>query len=92
MNIDAIFDWAIYVSHEINRKHRIRELTQQVDSVRCGDCTKWMCSRLCPRERNIDGRNHGPSCNGEICDQFVEKDTYKKLREERRAELEALKR
>jgi hypothetical protein len=37
---------------------------------RCGNCDKWMCSNLCPREKNVNGRNHGPSMNTLGCDLF----------------------
>lgn len=39
----------------------------------CGDCDHWMKSSKCPREKNINGWNHGPSMNGTICDQFQER-------------------
>ena len=38
----------------------------------CGDCYFWMKSSLCPQERNVNGRNKGPSMNGSICEKFAE--------------------
>jgi len=37
---------------------------------RCGRCSDWMKSKICPRERNINGISRGPSCNTLPCDQF----------------------
>lgn len=42
--------------------------------ARCGDCSHWMKSRECPRERNADGMSRGPSCGAIVCDQFSAKD------------------
>jgi hypothetical protein len=39
---------------------------------RCGNCSKWMASMLCPREaRNNAGRRVGPSCEGVACSKFA---------------------
>jgi hypothetical protein len=40
---------------------------------KCGDCDKWMKSRECPRERNVNGMSRGPSCNDYQCDAFKPK-------------------
>lgn len=45
-------------------------------ALKCGDCAKWMCSSLCPQEKNVNGRNEGPSCNGRICSDFTPQDNY----------------
>jgi hypothetical protein len=37
---------------------------------RCGDCTKWMKSRECPRERNVGGMSRGPSWEEYQCAAF----------------------
>lgn len=37
---------------------------------RCGDCHKWMKSRECPRERNVNGMSRGPSGGDMPCDKF----------------------
>lgn len=37
---------------------------------KCGQCAFWMCSRLCPRERNVGGMSRGPSVNAHGCGKF----------------------
>lgn len=37
---------------------------------KCGNCQHWMKSSVCPRERNVNGRPHGPSMNERACDKF----------------------
>ena len=37
---------------------------------KCGDCYYWMKSSECPRERNVKGRNRGPSISGSPCEKF----------------------
>jgi hypothetical protein len=85
-----IWAWAADLSAWRQRQDRMRELTRQIAKVRCGDCQHWMKSRICPREHNVNGRNKGPSCEGVICDKFVEEPHYATLRAERRAELNEL--
>lgn len=41
--------------------------------MRCGECDKWMKSRECPRERNVNGWYRGPSCDDAPCNQFTPK-------------------
>lgn len=36
---------------------------------RCGDCKLWM-TRECPKEKNVNGRNYGPSVNDIVCELF----------------------
>jgi hypothetical protein len=40
----------------------------------CGDCDNWMKSKQCPKDHNIRGRNHGPSCNTPVlgCSSYSE--------------------
>lgn len=40
---------------------------------KCGDCSHWMKSRECPREKNVKGMSRGPSCNDSTCDKFAAK-------------------
>lgn len=82
-----IWDWAHRLSEHTHRLHKMRELRADISKIgsRCGDCNKWMKSRECPREKNVNGRNRGPSCNDFKCSQFVEEHHATK----RRAELEA---
>ena len=37
----------------------------------CGNCDKWMKSRECPREHNVNGMSRGPSCQDPPCGQFI---------------------
>lgn len=83
-----IFDWALNVGNAVAKQQKINELKKAVYSPsNCGECNKWMCSGLCPREvLQKNGRYIGPSMNASICDQFQQKsydsDRRKKLKEE----------
>lgn len=51
----------------------IRETDARLSSLgkRCGDCSKWMKSRSCPRESTgKNGRSIGPSMDDYICQSF----------------------
>ena len=37
---------------------------------KCGDCRLWM-TKQCPREKNVDGWNRGPSMSGWTCEKFA---------------------
>lgn len=41
---------------------------------KCGECSHWMKSSLCPREHNVKGMSRGPSCGDSVCSKFVAKD------------------
>lgn len=41
---------------------------------KCGECSKWMKSRECPREHNVKGMSRGPSSGDGACDKFVARD------------------
>jgi hypothetical protein len=81
-----IWDWAAKLSAYTQSVHEIRRLANDIARIgkRCGDCDKWMKSRECPAERNINGLSRGPSCEGFICSQFIEAASATK----RRAELQ----
>lgn len=84
-NGQAVWDWADKMSAHTQRLHEIRTLRAQLLTTgnRCGDCSKWMKSRECPAERNVDGMSRGPSANSHKCSAFEES-----LRSQaRRAEL-----
>jgi len=87
-----IWDWAANLSAYRHRQDKIRDLQSDIRTIgsECGDCDKWMKSGQCPRERNVNGRNVGPSCSRPICSQFVEGRQATKRRQERIAELETL--
>lgn len=86
-----LLDWAARFSTALHRQARIVELNAEIAKVRCGDCSHWMKSRECPRERNVNGWNHGPSCEDLPCQLFIEDSLSTKLREEWRAERGALR-
>lgn len=86
-----IWDWAARFGNALHRQARIAELNAQIRKVRCGDCAHWMKSRVCPRERNVNGWNRGPSCEDMPCGIFSEDPQSAKLRDERRAELAVLR-
>lgn len=82
-----IWDLAHRLSQHTQRLHKMRQLRADIAKIgnRCGDCNKWMKSSQCPREKNVNGRNRGPSCDDYKCGQFVETSSATK----RRAELQA---
>jgi hypothetical protein len=69
-----IWDWAARLSKATQLAHDIRETQAKIRklSTTCGDCDNWMKSSECPAEKNVNGRNHGPSCNAPKCSQFKE--------------------
>lgn len=87
-----VWAWADALSKHTHRIHKMRELRQEIFSTgrECGDCDKWMKSRECPRERNVDGMSRGPSCGASICSAFVEAKSATARREELQAELAVL--
>lgn len=87
-----IWDWAAKLSEHTQRLHQMRLLRQDIAEIGqgCGCCDKWMKSRECPRERNVNGRNHGPSMKGRVCSQYVEKPSSTARREELKAKLAQL--
>lgn len=86
-----IWDWAGRFSEHVHRQDRIRRLSADIAQIgrRCGDCDLWMKSRDCPREHNVNGRNHGPSCADPICFKFVEDRFATKRRTELKEKLAA---
>lgn len=53
----------------------------------CGNCFYWMKSSLCPCERNVNGRQIGPSMSGVACNKFQLNDITKKLKKERLSKI-----
>lgn len=86
-----IWDWAARFSEATHRAARISELTTDIVNIagRCGSCRMWM-TRQCPKERNVSGRNHGPSMNAPKCPRFEMKASSEELRRQWIAEREAL--
>lgn len=62
---------------------------QTTDRRCCGNCEHWMKSKVCPREKNVNGYSRGPSCNDYPCNQFDLKDYVRKLKDTRFDEVEA---
>jgi len=88
-----VWDWAAEFSAHVHRQDEIRRLSADIIRIgrRCGDCRKWMKSRECPRERNVNGRNQGPSGEAPTCNQFVECHFATARRAELSEKLAALK-
>ena len=74
-----VFDAFMALSAELHAEDRRRkELAHLRENAmrKCGSCDKWMKSRECPREHNVNGRNRGPSWNGSPCGQFVSSSSH----------------
>jgi hypothetical protein len=69
MSILGIFDWAERFSAETQRIDRLRE-EQEAARPSCGKCTRWMKSRECPLEQNVNGYSRGPSSNAVPCELY----------------------
>lgn len=67
-----IWDWAAKFSDWTHKQARIRELNADILRIglECGSCKQWM-TRSCPKERNVNGHNRGPSMKAPKCGQFV---------------------
>ena len=46
----------------------------------CGGCYWWMKSRRCPREKNVNGWNRGPSMNSPVCKEYLSGDAVRRQR------------
>jgi len=90
--MDEVWDFAGMLSDQIHRRVRMHELRVEIAKIRCGDCSNWMKSSLCPAERHDmqRGRSVGPSCDGFICSQFIESESSAHIRAGRRAELQRI--
>lgn len=70
-----VFDAAIDIlGREARARHWLDQAAADERNARpkCGNCYWWMKSRDCPRERNVNGRNRGPSMNEAPCGKFRE--------------------
>lgn len=87
-----IWDAAERFSDQIQKQSAISNLQKRIARIgaRCSDCDKWMKSSICPREKNIKGRLHGPSSDDRICGDFVECSAATSSRFNLTAELAAL--
>jgi len=86
-----IWDWAAKLSEHTQRLAKVQQLKAEIAKpLRCGDCYWWMKSRDCPRERNVNGRNRGPSMNDWPCGKMQETADSIERREKHKAELAAL--
>jgi hypothetical protein len=67
------FSALVETTGQLSRLAHLRDMlatARQSDAKRCGNCFFWMKSSLCPQERNVNGRNHGPSMNSPACGKF----------------------
>jgi hypothetical protein len=83
------FDFGMAFSDRVHELDRLQKLRARIGKIgtRCGDCDKWMKSRECPKEHNVNGQTTGPS-NDEIkCNQFTEALSSTRLRTQLLAEL-----
>lgn len=69
----TVFDAILRFDTEIQRiaaeRNRRAELRRQARKT-CGACHFWMKSQECPRERNVNGWNRGPSSGDVPCGRF----------------------
>lgn len=56
--------------HKLERLAQRRREANAIDRRECGNCTRWMCSGICPRERREKGRRVGPSMGTPACAEF----------------------
>lgn len=93
-----LWEWAGRASQFIHREIRAKELRAEIlkCGTECGNCSKWMKSRECPRERpgtgSRAGFSVGPSMTDYICSQFIEAPTATAHRERLKAELQSITR
>lgn len=87
----AIFDWADKLSKATEKAHRVRRVRESILNANqtCGSCKKWI-TRECPRERNVNGTNYGPSMNSLKCDLFAMKEFDRQRIDALEAELAGL--
>lgn len=91
--VKMIFDVLNEESRRYHLKIKIKELENKINSLNtaCGHCDKWMKSQECPKERNVNGRQKGPSIGDPRCDEFKESWTTGLLRDRWEKELNILK-
>lgn len=72
-------------SKVVHLRDEAKNLRQQIGTVGCGDCSHWMYSRLCPREKTIM-----VTCGMPICGSFIEKQWSVELRQKWQKRLEEI--
>lgn len=90
-NLFGAFERVAVAVQMDEKKRELRVKLHRIGTT-CGDCSKWMKSSQCPAERNVNGRNVGPSMNAPRCAAFNESSEATTSRAEmkaRIAELEA---
>jgi hypothetical protein len=92
MMMNRIWDSLAKFDEENQRRQKVADLRQKCALVgtTCGDCDKWMKSSLCPLEKNVNGRNHGPSNKQQRCGQYVEASSATRRRESLSVQLAAI--
>jgi hypothetical protein len=66
-----------------------KRVADATDARECGNCQHWMKSRVCPRERNVNGMTRGPSSGDPACKDFALTPRVAKLKADRIAAVEA---
>lgn len=75
--------------HKLGRLAERRREANAIDRRQCGNCTRWMHSGVCPKERRENGRRRGPSMNTPACPQFELLPHVAELKLTRLAEIQA---
>lgn len=63
-----IFEALLAADTAIQQKNDLRILNAAIATIECGDCSKWMIERQCPRE----ARGVRVTCRDAICSEFAE--------------------
>lgn len=89
---DAVFEAMLAADSAMQKAVRLRDLRTElaVIGTRCGHCSKWMKSRECPKEHNVNGMSRGPSCESLKCSEYVESNFAIQFREKKAAEIAEL--
>lgn len=86
--IDGLIDAMTKVSRLADLKAKLNHAKRRM-MPRCGNCDNWMKSSKCPQEKNVKGRNQGPSCEGIACKSYVEETFSTDIHRKQIAEYEA---
>lgn len=88
-DIEKLFDAFVSDMNKISLRAQLSDYINRARELsidKCGDCLYWMCSDLCPQEKNINGRYHGPSMSGAICQKFFIKKSSVCIKKEAKKE------
>jgi len=68
--MEDAFDFGMAASTALHKEVEKQEIRRQLLVNLCGDCALWM-SGGCPKERNVNGTQVGPSMNDPVCRSFL---------------------